>query len=37
MTRCADPVWALHVLVVGLALHNLVLAQLWHAGVRGGR
>ncbi|MGZ4258165.1 MAG: O-antigen ligase family protein [Gaiellaceae bacterium] len=29
------PVWALHVLIVGLALHNLVLAQLWHAGLRG--
>jgi O-antigen ligase len=30
------PVWALHVLIAGLALHNLVLAQLWHAGLRGG-
>jgi hypothetical protein len=30
------PVWALHVLVVGLALHNLVMAQLWHVGLRGG-
>jgi hypothetical protein len=29
-------VWALHVLVVGLALHNLVMSQLWRAGVRGG-
>jgi hypothetical protein len=29
------PVWALHVLVVGLALHNLAMSQLWHAGVRG--
>src|SRR5581483_11678281 len=29
------PVWALHVLVVGLALHNLVVSQLWRAGVRG--
>jgi hypothetical protein len=29
------PVWALHVLVVGLALHNLVMSQLWRAGVRG--
>jgi O-Antigen ligase len=29
------PVWALHVLVVGLALHNLVMAELWEAGVRG--
>ncbi len=30
------PVWALHVLVVGLAVHNLVMSQLWRAGVRGG-
>ena len=29
------PVWALHVLVVGLALHNLVMSQLYRAGVRG--
>jgi hypothetical protein len=29
------PVWALHALVVGLALHNLVMAELWDAGVRG--
>jgi O-antigen ligase len=29
------PVWALHVLIVGLALHNLVMSQLWHAGLRG--
>ena len=29
------PVWALHVLVVGLALHNLVMSQLWRAGLRG--
>jgi len=29
------PVWALHVLIVGLAVHNLVMAELWHAGVRG--
>ncbi len=29
------PVWALHVLVVGLAAHNFVMSQLWHAGVRG--
>jgi O-Antigen ligase len=29
------PVWALHVLIVGLALHNLVMASLWRAGVRG--
>jgi hypothetical protein len=30
------PVWALHVLIVGLALHNLVMSELWRAGVRGG-
>ncbi len=30
------PVWALHVLIVGLALHNLVMVLLWRAGVRGG-
>jgi hypothetical protein len=30
------PVWALYVLVVGLALHNFVMAMLWRAGVRGG-
>jgi hypothetical protein len=29
------PVWVLHVFVVGLALHNLVMAELWDAGVRG--
>jgi len=29
------PVWVLHVLVVGLALHNLVMSQLWRDGVRG--
>jgi hypothetical protein len=29
------PVWALHVFVVGLALHNFVMAELWDAGVRG--
>jgi hypothetical protein len=29
------PVWALHVLIVGLALHNVVMALLWRAGVRG--
>jgi hypothetical protein len=29
-------VWALHVLIVGLALHNLVMSQLWRAGLRGG-
>lgn len=27
--------WALYVLIPGLALHNLVMALLWHAGVRG--
>ena len=26
------PVWALYVLIVGLALHNLVMALLWRAG-----
>jgi hypothetical protein len=30
------PTWALHVLVVGLAVHNLLMAQLWRWGVRGG-
>ncbi|HEY1513660.1 MAG TPA: O-antigen ligase family protein [Gaiellaceae bacterium] len=30
------PVWALYVLVIGLALHNVVMAMLWRAGVRGG-
>jgi hypothetical protein len=34
MTR-RRPVWALHVLIVGLALHNLVMSLLWRAGVRG--
>jgi hypothetical protein len=29
------PVWALHVLVVGLAVHNFAMAELWDAGVRG--
>ncbi|MFL5952834.1 MAG: O-antigen ligase family protein [Gaiellaceae bacterium] len=29
------PVWALDVLIVGLAVHNLVMALLWRAGVRG--
>jgi O-Antigen ligase len=29
------PVWALHVFVVGLALHNFVMAELWNAGLRG--
>jgi O-antigen ligase/polysaccharide polymerase Wzy-like membrane protein len=29
------PAWALYVLVVGLALHNLVMSLLWRAGVRG--
>jgi hypothetical protein len=26
----------LHVLIVGLALHNVVMSELWRAGVRGG-
>jgi hypothetical protein len=30
------PVWALYALVVGLALHNFVMAMLWRAGLRGG-
>lgn len=30
------PVWALHVLIVGLALHNLAMSGLWRLGVRGG-
>lgn len=30
-----DPVWILCVFVVGLALHNFVMAQLWQAGLRG--
>jgi O-Antigen ligase len=29
------PVWALYAFVVGLALHNVVMAELWAAGVRG--
>jgi hypothetical protein len=29
------PVWALYVLIVGLALHNLAMSLLWRAGVRG--
>jgi hypothetical protein len=29
------PVWVLHALIVGLALHNVVVALLWRAGVRG--
>ena len=33
--RFRRPVSALHVLIVGLALHNLVMALLWRAGVRG--
>jgi hypothetical protein len=36
MNTARRPVWALHVLVVGLALHNLVMSQLWRADVRGG-
>jgi hypothetical protein len=31
------PVWALHVFVVGLALHNVVMAELWDAGLHGRR
>ncbi len=31
------PVWILHVFVVGLALHNFVMAELYAAGVRGNR
>jgi hypothetical protein len=30
------PVWAVHALIVGLALHNLVMSELWRAGLRGG-
>jgi hypothetical protein len=30
------PVWALYALIVGLALHNVVMATLWRAGLRGG-
>jgi hypothetical protein len=30
------PVWALHALIIGLALHNVAMALLWRAGVRGG-
>ena len=30
------PRWALYALIVGLAVHNLVMALLWRAGVRGG-
>jgi hypothetical protein len=30
-----QPVWILQVFVVGLALHNLVAAELWDAGLRG--
>jgi hypothetical protein len=30
------PVWALHILIVGLALHNVAMALLWRAGLRGG-
>jgi hypothetical protein len=35
MSRRFRPVWALNVLIVGLAVHNLVMSQLWRAGVRG--
>jgi hypothetical protein len=30
------PTWALHALIVGLAIHNLAMALLWRAGIRGG-
>ena len=30
------PVWALYALIAGLAVHNLVMSQLWRSGVRGG-
>jgi hypothetical protein len=29
------PVWAMYVLIVGLALHNVAMSLLWRAGVRG--
>jgi hypothetical protein len=29
------PIWALYVFVVGLALHNIVMAELWDAGLHG--
>jgi hypothetical protein len=29
------PVWALYVLIPGLAVHNFVMAELWELGVRG--
>jgi hypothetical protein len=35
VTLCR-PVWALYALIIGLALHNFVMAMLWRAGVRGG-
>jgi O-antigen ligase/polysaccharide polymerase Wzy-like membrane protein len=35
MNALRRPVWALHVLIVGLAFHNLVMSQLYRAGVRG--
>ncbi len=35
MTQRRWPVLALHVLIVGLALHNFAMSQLWRAGVRG--
>jgi O-Antigen ligase len=37
VTFRARPVWALYVLAVGLALHNLVMAGLWDAGLHGWR
>jgi len=36
MSNIRRPVWVLHVLIAGLALHNLVMSQLWRLGVRGG-
>ncbi len=31
------PVWALYAFAAGLALHNVVMAELWDAGLRGRR
>ena len=33
--RWSRPTWALHVLIVGLAVHNLVMSLLWRAGLHG--
>jgi hypothetical protein len=35
MTARRFTLWSLYVLIPGLALHNVVMALLWHAGVRG--